>query len=91
MSFEEFDRGTVFGLTLYSYISGWACLAGAVGVVKVSHDNQDGAFLMPLTFFVEQCQTTPPLQHLLLGRSGSPCWLLRRQRRHALYSTLGHL
>jgi hypothetical protein len=36
MSFEEFDSGTVFGLTLYSYLSGWACLAGAVGVLKVS-------------------------------------------------------
>ncbi|KAI8331377.1 hypothetical protein BC941DRAFT_439000 [Chlamydoabsidia padenii] len=33
-AFQDFDRGTVFGLTIYSYLSGLACLAGAVGVFK---------------------------------------------------------
>ncbi|ORX56827.1 hypothetical protein DM01DRAFT_323375 [Hesseltinella vesiculosa] len=33
-AFEEFDQGTLFGLTLYSYLSGFACMAGAVGVLK---------------------------------------------------------
>ncbi|CAO3636317.1 unnamed protein product [Cunninghamella blakesleeana] len=33
-SFQDFDKGTVYGLTLYSYLSGFACLAGTVGVLK---------------------------------------------------------
>lgn len=32
---KNVDGGTVFGLTMYSYLSGFACLAGAIGVVKV--------------------------------------------------------
>ncbi|KAI9263109.1 hypothetical protein BDA99DRAFT_509333 [Phascolomyces articulosus] len=32
--FEDGDSGTVFGLTMYSYLSGFACLAGAIGVIK---------------------------------------------------------
>ncbi|CAO3599877.1 unnamed protein product [Absidia cylindrospora] len=32
--FQDFDSGTVFGLTMYSYLSGLACLAGAIGVLK---------------------------------------------------------
>ncbi|KAG2217645.1 hypothetical protein INT45_004221 [Circinella minor] len=32
--FEDGDSGTVFGLTMYSYLSGLACLAGAIGVIK---------------------------------------------------------
>ncbi|KAI8879876.1 hypothetical protein K501DRAFT_255989 [Backusella circina FSU 941] len=32
--FDEADSGAVFGLTAYSYLSGFACLAGAVGVIK---------------------------------------------------------
>ncbi|KAI8147873.1 hypothetical protein BJV82DRAFT_593719 [Fennellomyces sp. T-0311] len=32
--FEERDSGAIFGLTMYSYLSGFACLAGAVGVIK---------------------------------------------------------
>ncbi|KAI9492224.1 hypothetical protein BDB00DRAFT_765912 [Zychaea mexicana] len=32
--FDDGDSGTVFGLTMYSYLSGVACLAGAVGVIK---------------------------------------------------------
>ncbi|KAJ8656048.1 hypothetical protein O0I10_008270 [Lichtheimia ornata] len=31
---KNVDGGTVFGLTMYSYLSGFACLAGAIGVVK---------------------------------------------------------
>jgi hypothetical protein len=34
--FEETDTGAVFGLTAYSYLSGFACLAGAIGVLKVN-------------------------------------------------------
>ncbi|KAI8335463.1 hypothetical protein BC941DRAFT_430398 [Chlamydoabsidia padenii] len=34
VSFEDYDSGVVFALTLYSYLSGWACLAGAMGVLK---------------------------------------------------------
>jgi hypothetical protein len=41
-AFEDFDRGTVFGLTIYSYISGLACLAGAVGVFKVNNHFKGG-------------------------------------------------
>lgn len=33
--FEEVDTTAIFGLTAYSYISGFACLAGAIGVLKV--------------------------------------------------------
>ncbi|KAI7903016.1 uncharacterized protein BX663DRAFT_509246 [Cokeromyces recurvatus] len=32
--FEEADTGALFGLTAYSYFSGFACLAGAIGVLK---------------------------------------------------------
>ncbi|ORY93757.1 hypothetical protein BCR43DRAFT_477134 [Syncephalastrum racemosum] len=32
--FEDADFGTVFGLTMYSYSSGFICLAGAMGVIK---------------------------------------------------------
>ncbi|CEP19383.1 hypothetical protein [Parasitella parasitica] len=32
--FEDADTGAVLGLTAYSYLSGFACLAGAVGVLK---------------------------------------------------------
>ncbi|KAI8069393.1 hypothetical protein BC940DRAFT_318246 [Gongronella butleri] len=32
--FDDFDQGTVFGLTLYSYLSAIACVAGAAGVLK---------------------------------------------------------
>ncbi|CEG65705.1 hypothetical protein RMATCC62417_02433 [Rhizopus microsporus] len=32
--FEDADMGAVFGLTAYSYLSGFACLAGAIGVIK---------------------------------------------------------
>ncbi|CAO3658188.1 unnamed protein product [Rhizopus stolonifer] len=32
--FEEADVGAIFGLTAYSYLSGFACLAGAIGVLK---------------------------------------------------------
>jgi hypothetical protein len=34
--FDEADTGAVFGLTAYSYLSGFACLAGAIGVLKVN-------------------------------------------------------
>lgn len=34
--FEEVDSSAIFGLTAYSYISGFACLAGAIGVIKVT-------------------------------------------------------
>lgn len=34
--FEDADMGAVFGLTAYSYLSGFACLAGAIGVIKVN-------------------------------------------------------
>ncbi|CAO3596388.1 unnamed protein product [Absidia cylindrospora] len=33
-AFQDFDRGTVYGLTIYSYFSGIACMAGAIGVFK---------------------------------------------------------
>lgn len=33
--FDEADTGAVLGLTAYSYLSGFACLAGAIGVLKV--------------------------------------------------------
>jgi hypothetical protein len=33
--FDEADTGAVLGLTAYSYFSGFACLAGAIGVLKV--------------------------------------------------------
>ncbi|KAI9478507.1 MAG: hypothetical protein EXX96DRAFT_571179 [Benjaminiella poitrasii] len=32
--FEEADTSTLLGLTVYSYLSGFACLAGAIGVLK---------------------------------------------------------
>ncbi|KAF1804457.1 hypothetical protein V8B55DRAFT_1500129 [Mucor lusitanicus] len=32
--FDDADTGAVLGLTAYSYLSGFACLAGAVGVLK---------------------------------------------------------
>ncbi|CAO3633314.1 unnamed protein product [Mucor hiemalis] len=32
--FDEADTGAVLGLTAYSYLSGFACLAGAIGVLK---------------------------------------------------------
>ncbi|KAI9315494.1 hypothetical protein BX666DRAFT_2028402 [Dichotomocladium elegans] len=31
---SNIDRNTVLGLTFYSYLSGFTCLAGAIGVVK---------------------------------------------------------
>jgi hypothetical protein len=34
--FDEADTGAVLGLTAYSYFSGFACLAGAIGVLKVT-------------------------------------------------------
>lgn len=34
--FDDADTGAVLGLTAYSYLSGFACLAGAVGVLKVN-------------------------------------------------------
>jgi hypothetical protein len=37
--FDEADSGAVFGLTAYSYLSGFACLAGAFGVIKVKKRN----------------------------------------------------
>lgn len=36
--FDDADTGAVLGLTAYSYLSGFACLAGAVGVLKVNKD-----------------------------------------------------
>lgn len=33
--FDEVDTSAVLGLTAYSYLSGFACLAGAIGVLKV--------------------------------------------------------
>ena len=33
--FDDADTGAVLGLTAYSYLSGFACLAGAIGVLKV--------------------------------------------------------
>lgn len=35
--FDDADTGAVLGLTAYSYLSGFACLAGAVGVLKVKN------------------------------------------------------
>ncbi|KAG2208489.1 hypothetical protein INT47_010185 [Mucor saturninus] len=32
--FDEADTSAMFGLTAYSYLSGFACLAGAIGVLK---------------------------------------------------------
>ncbi|KAI8327400.1 hypothetical protein EDC96DRAFT_531969 [Choanephora cucurbitarum] len=32
--FDDADTGAVLGLTAYSYLSGFACLAGAIGVLK---------------------------------------------------------
>lgn len=33
--FDEADTSAMLGLTAYSYLSGFACLAGAIGVLKV--------------------------------------------------------
>lgn len=38
--FDDADIGTVFGLTAYSYLSGFACLAGAIGVLKVNRKKK---------------------------------------------------
>lgn len=38
--FEEADVGAIFGLTAYSYLSGFACLAGAIGVLKVKRERE---------------------------------------------------
>ncbi|KAI8973223.1 hypothetical protein BDF20DRAFT_824085 [Mycotypha africana] len=32
--FDDADTGAILGLTAYSYLSGFACLAGAIGVMK---------------------------------------------------------
>jgi hypothetical protein len=32
--FDEADTSAILGLTAYSYLSGFACLAGAIGVLK---------------------------------------------------------
>lgn len=38
--FDDADIGAVFGLTAYSYLSGFACLAGAIGVLKVNRKKK---------------------------------------------------
>lgn len=34
--FDEADTAVMFGITAYSYLSGFACLAGIFGVLKVT-------------------------------------------------------
>jgi hypothetical protein len=57
--FDEADSGAVFGLTAYSYLSGFACLAGAVGVIKVIKKKKRNPFYIIFTDKNNSCRTTP--------------------------------
>lgn len=44
--FDEADTAALLGLTGYSYFSGFACLAGAIGVLKVKYRPRPHPFFI---------------------------------------------